>query len=74
VSLAPMALIDSAPASPIKAIRADCDSQHEKEINSHFLLMSAILAAQPRRWVKIARHPLPIDPIDTILNSDTIYL
>jgi hypothetical protein len=28
------------------AHRADCDSQHEKEINSHFLLMSAILAAQ----------------------------
>ena len=33
-------------APPIKCVRADCDSQHEKKIKRHFLLMPAILAAQ----------------------------
>ena len=33
-------------APPIHGVGADCDSQHEKEIKSNFLLVSAILAAQ----------------------------
>ena len=39
-------LTGSAHAPPIKGVRADCDSQHDKKIKRHFLLMLAILAAQ----------------------------
>jgi len=39
-------LTGSAHAPPIKCVRADCDSRHEKKIKNHFLPMPAILAAQ----------------------------
>ncbi len=39
-------LTGSAHAPPIKGVRADCDSQHDKKIKRDFLLMPAILAAQ----------------------------
>ena len=40
-------LTDSAlRAPPIKSVRVDCDSQHDKKIKNHFLIMPASLATQ----------------------------